>query len=182
MSEDCLTLNVYTPLGTNNKRLQTKHSHRYFVLVWIHGGYYQAFTAGSPFYNGLTLGSAAQIIVATLNYRLGIVYFPVKPFKSDNHFQISNLHVHVYHKILKWEWYEALTLTIYNTFFKLEQKYIFYIHCSLSYATSYVLSFSYLRCPRVSENPRSRNNWELRFLRPMTCIAVGSRQYPLLWR
>lgn len=100
MSEDCLTLNVYTPLGANNKRLQTEHSHRYSVLVWIHGGYYQAYTAGSPFYNGLTLASAAQIIVVTLNYRLGIVYVLVKPFKSDNHFQISSLHVHVY-RILK---------------------------------------------------------------------------------
>lgn len=49
--------------------------------------------------------------------------------EKKNYFQISYLHVHVlvYHKILKGEGYEALTLTIYNTFFKLEQKYIFYM-------------------------------------------------------
>lgn len=38
-----------------------------------------------------------------------------------------HVHVHVYHKILKGEGYETLTLTVYNTFFKLEQQYIFYM-------------------------------------------------------
>lgn len=73
-----------------------------------------------------TLASAAQIIVVTLNYRLGIVYVPVKPFKSENHFQISNLHVHVY-RILKKYFkgvYKASTLTISKTLFKLEHQYI----------------------------------------------------------
>lgn len=69
MSEDCLTLNVYTPLGANSKARR----HKYSVLVWIHGGFYQAYTAGSPYYNGLALASAARIIVVTMNYRLGII-------------------------------------------------------------------------------------------------------------
>lgn len=125
MSEDCLTLNVYTPLGANNKRLQTKHRHRYSVLVWIHGGFYQACSAGSPFCNGLTLASAAQIIVVTLNYRLGIVYVPVTIISK---FLICMyMYIAYLRNILKGGGYEASTLTIYYTFFKLEQKYIFYM-------------------------------------------------------
>lgn len=68
MSEDCLTLNVYTPPGAGFRG----HRRKYAVLVWIHGGYYQAYTAGSPYYDGLALASAARVIVVTMNYRLGI--------------------------------------------------------------------------------------------------------------
>ncbi|XP_061178782.1 para-nitrobenzyl esterase-like [Saccostrea echinata] len=73
MSEDCLTLNIYTPRRARYD--PRKGNHKYAVLVWIHGGYYQAYTAGSPYYNGLKLASAARIIVVTLNYRLGPLGF-----------------------------------------------------------------------------------------------------------
>lgn len=71
MSEDCLTLNVYTPPRAKSKA----RGHKYSVLVWIHGGFYQAYTAGSPYFNGLALASAARIIVVTFNYRLGALGF-----------------------------------------------------------------------------------------------------------
>ncbi|XP_048740314.2 cAMP-regulated D2 protein-like [Ostrea edulis] len=77
MSEDCLTLNVYTPRRAKypSGDDSCNWKHKYPVLVWIHGGYYQAYSAGSPYYNGLDLASAAGIIVVTLNYRLGPLGF-----------------------------------------------------------------------------------------------------------
>jgi para-nitrobenzyl esterase len=60
-SEDCLTLNVYTPKQTTRKRLP--------VMVWFHGG---AFTSGSASnYNAGVLAAKGNAIVVTANYRLG---------------------------------------------------------------------------------------------------------------
>lgn len=62
-SEDCLTLNVYTPGVDTRKRP---------VLFWIHGG---AFTVGSacqPIYDGGPLAELGDAVVVTTNYRLGV--------------------------------------------------------------------------------------------------------------
>ncbi|XP_062577929.1 crystal protein-like [Saccostrea cucullata] len=75
MSEDCLTLNIYTPRRAKYSPRRGSRQKKYAVLVWIHGGYYQAYTAGSPYYNGLKLASSARMIVVTLNYRLGALGF-----------------------------------------------------------------------------------------------------------
>ncbi|WP_164473536.1 carboxylesterase/lipase family protein [Deinococcus psychrotolerans] len=60
--EDCLSLNVYTPNGAApDSKLP--------VMVWIHGG---AFTAGSSSgYDGSVLAEKNNIVVVTINYRLG---------------------------------------------------------------------------------------------------------------
>ena len=72
-SEDCLFLNVYTKLGDDmmdNSSVPAKHN-AYAgkaVMVWIHGG---GFTLGSgDEYNPAPL-LAEDVIVVTLNYRLG---------------------------------------------------------------------------------------------------------------
>jgi para-nitrobenzyl esterase len=69
-SEDCLYLNVWTPAADERARP---------VLFWVHGG---AFTAGSgsePFYDGAALAAEQDVVVVTVNYRLGalggFVYF-----------------------------------------------------------------------------------------------------------
>ncbi|WP_407571930.1 carboxylesterase/lipase family protein [Deinococcus altitudinis] len=60
--EDCLTLNVYAPLGTTTQS-------RLPVMVWIHGG---SFIAGlSAAYSGAELARKYGVVVVTLNYRLG---------------------------------------------------------------------------------------------------------------
>lgn len=62
-SEDCLTLNVFTPADSAGKKLP--------VLFWIHGG---GFTEGSsevPVYDGTEVAKTG-IIVVTINYRLGV--------------------------------------------------------------------------------------------------------------
>lgn len=60
--EDCLYLNVYAPNGAT---AQSKLP----VMVWIHGG---AFTAGATdAYDGSVLAEKNNMLVVTVNYRLG---------------------------------------------------------------------------------------------------------------
>lgn len=61
-SEDCLYLNVWTPGADRTKRP---------VMVWIHGG---AFTIGSGsqgIYDGSVLARRGDVVVVTINYRMG---------------------------------------------------------------------------------------------------------------
>lgn len=65
-SEDCLYLNVWSPGADGKKRP---------VLVWMHGG---AFTMGSgstPLYDGTSFAQQGDVVVVTLNYRLGALGF-----------------------------------------------------------------------------------------------------------
>jgi para-nitrobenzyl esterase len=63
-SEDCLYLNVVAPTEPAAPRP---------VLVWIHGG---AYTSGSgALYNGSGLAASGDLVVVTINYRLGVFGF-----------------------------------------------------------------------------------------------------------
>lgn len=63
-SEDCLYLNIWSPAADGAKRP---------VLFWIHGG---AYTVGSgKQYHGEELAALGDIVVVTINYRLGILGF-----------------------------------------------------------------------------------------------------------
>jgi para-nitrobenzyl esterase len=60
MSEDCLTLNIWSP-GADEQRRP--------VLVWIHGG---GWLIGSGrLHDGSSLAALGDVVVVTLNYRLG---------------------------------------------------------------------------------------------------------------
>ena len=70
MSEDCLFLNVWVPPKTSKKS-------KLPVMFWIHGG---SFTSGSGtpvgkdgvgIFNGEKLAASQNVIVVTINYRLG---------------------------------------------------------------------------------------------------------------
>lgn len=66
MSEDCLFLNVYVPNQINrNKKLA--------VMVWIHGGAL-VFGFGHEYY-GDRIAAQGDVIVVTINYRLGVFGF-----------------------------------------------------------------------------------------------------------
>jgi para-nitrobenzyl esterase len=64
-SEDCLSLNVFTP-STSGRRP---------VLVWIHGGGFSSGSGGQAWYTGTRLALEADAVVVTLNYRLGALGF-----------------------------------------------------------------------------------------------------------
>jgi para-nitrobenzyl esterase len=62
VSEDCLSLNVWTPgLRDGAKRP---------VMVWIHGGGYNAGTANSPGSDGTRLCKRGNVVVVSVNHRL----------------------------------------------------------------------------------------------------------------
>ena len=60
-SEDCLTLNIWTPPGGAAQRP---------VMIWIHGGGYISGSGSAPLYDGSAL-AARGVVVVTFNYRLG---------------------------------------------------------------------------------------------------------------
>ena len=65
-SEDCLNLNVWTPRGATPSRQKA-------VMVWIHGG---GFLNGSAdIYDAHWMTSQGDIVVVTVNYRLGALGF-----------------------------------------------------------------------------------------------------------
>ncbi len=64
-SEDCLSLNVWTP-GLTGRRP---------VMVWIHGGGFTIGSGAQGIYEGATLAAHGDVVVVTLNYRLGILGF-----------------------------------------------------------------------------------------------------------
>ena len=60
--DDCLSLNVWTP-GLDGARRP--------VLVWIHGGGFMVGAGSTPMYDGGELARRGDVVVVTLNYRLG---------------------------------------------------------------------------------------------------------------
>lgn len=73
MSEDCLYLNVWTPANPSAEKLP--------VMVWIYGGALTNGSASTPLYAGDTLVNH-DVIVITLNYRLGVLGFLAHPALS----------------------------------------------------------------------------------------------------
>lgn len=73
-SEDCLYLNVWTPAATPDDRLP--------VMVWIHGGSFVSGSGSLPLYAGDRLAAAGDVVVVTINYRLGPFGFLAHPALS----------------------------------------------------------------------------------------------------
>lgn len=69
-AEDCLTLNVWTPAADAQARP---------VLVYIHGGGNSVGGSADELYDGAALAAAQDLVVVTLNYRLGALGFLVHP-------------------------------------------------------------------------------------------------------
>src|SRR5689334_8667659 len=61
-SEDCLTLNVFTPHGGRHLP----------VMVWIHGGAHRFGSGSGPLYDGTNFAKDGVILVS-INYRLGLL-------------------------------------------------------------------------------------------------------------
>ncbi len=70
VSEDCLTINIWAPVITGGEHLA--------VMLWLHGGSFKTGSGSVRIYDGRKL-AARGIIVATLNYRLGVLGFLAHP-------------------------------------------------------------------------------------------------------
>lgn len=81
-SEDCLYLNLWTPGLDHDARP---------VMLWIHGG---AFTLGSgsePLYSGAHLARRGDVVVVTINYRLGALGFLHEPALEEANFGMRDM-------------------------------------------------------------------------------------------
>ena len=70
LSENCLTLNLWTPAASATDRLP--------VMVWIHGGGFQAGAGAEPRHDGEAFARKGVVLV-TVNYRLGVFGFLSHP-------------------------------------------------------------------------------------------------------
>jgi len=68
LSEDCLFLNVWRPVGTTSESNLP-------VAVWIHGGGCSSGSGSDWMYNGTLFAGNQQIVLITINYRLGPLGF-----------------------------------------------------------------------------------------------------------
>ncbi len=66
--EDFLALNVWAPSGTQPGDGKP-------VMVWVHGGAYVLGSASQPLYHGRALATGGDVVVVTVNYRLGALGF-----------------------------------------------------------------------------------------------------------
>jgi para-nitrobenzyl esterase len=68
MSEDCLTLNVWTPTNARNAP----------VFFWIYGGALSSGASRDPMYDGKRLAERG-VVVVSINYRLGVLGWLAHP-------------------------------------------------------------------------------------------------------
>lgn len=74
-SEDCLSVNVWTPNQTGSLP----------VMVFLGGGSFRSGGAAAPLYDGANLAGAGRVVVVTLNSRIGALGFLAgsKPFEGN---------------------------------------------------------------------------------------------------
>ena len=63
MSEDCLRVNVWTPGADAAGRP---------VMLWFHGGGFEAGSASQKVYDGTRLALRGDVVVVTINHRLNV--------------------------------------------------------------------------------------------------------------
>lgn len=75
--EDCLYLNIWTPAVDAGRRP---------VMVWIHGGGFTIGSGSEAAYNGEHLAARGDVVVVTINYRLGALGFLHLPVLGGTNF------------------------------------------------------------------------------------------------
>ncbi|RFU30289.1 hypothetical protein B7463_g6057, partial [Scytalidium lignicola] len=76
MSEDCLSINVWTPNPSPTANLP--------VVVFIYGGRFSSGSDNSSFYVGQNVASSGEVVFVNLNYRVGIFGFSGAPGMTQN--------------------------------------------------------------------------------------------------
>ncbi len=92
-SEDCLYLNIWTPGLDDGQRP---------VMVWIHGGGLFSGSGSSPAYDGAPLASRDDVVIVTINYRLGALGYLPEPALSVDGEAEGNYGFHDMVAALKW--------------------------------------------------------------------------------
>ncbi|MFI6217451.1 carboxylesterase/lipase family protein [Nocardia brasiliensis] len=71
-AEDCLSLNVWAPPGDGHP-----------VLVFLHGGGFSSGAGSLDWYGGAEFAARGEVVVVTVNYRLGVLGYLRLPGISD---------------------------------------------------------------------------------------------------
>lgn len=83
IGEDCLFLNVWAPVAPAAPRP---------VMVWLHGGAYTYGAGSQPVYDGTNLARKGEVVVVTLNYRIGgLGFLDLSSYSSADEVYDSNL-------------------------------------------------------------------------------------------
>ena len=79
MSEDCLSLNIWTP----------KNAHHAPVFFWIYGGALWGGASADPIYDGTQLAKRG-VVVVTINYRVGVLgWLAHRELSAENPLHVS---------------------------------------------------------------------------------------------
>jgi para-nitrobenzyl esterase len=93
-SEDCLTVNVFTP-GLDNRARP--------VMVWMHGGGFSAGSGNYLLYDGTNLAKKEDVVVVSVNHRLNIFGFlHLADIGGDHWKQSTNVGVQDLVAALQW--------------------------------------------------------------------------------
>ncbi|GKT53789.1 alpha/beta hydrolase [Colletotrichum tofieldiae] len=87
-SEDCHYLNVYTPHLPRNRRIDDGLRP---VMFWIHGGALTGGFGSDPLFDGGNLASRGDVVVVTINYRLGTLgYLALDDGETNGNFGLAD--------------------------------------------------------------------------------------------
>jgi para-nitrobenzyl esterase len=94
MAEDCLAVNVWTP-GIDEKKRP--------VMVFIHGGAFIEGSARNSWYDGTTLAERGDVVIVTMQYRLGALGFlELSEIAGKEYAQTGNLGILDQIAALRW--------------------------------------------------------------------------------
>ncbi|MFA4892534.1 carboxylesterase/lipase family protein [Brevundimonas sp.] len=97
MSEDCLSLNVWTPEGARAAP----------VFVWIHGGALTTGAGSEGMYDGARMAASQGMVVVSINYRLGVLGYLAHPELSAESRQNISGNYGLMDQIAALRWIEA---------------------------------------------------------------------------
>ena len=91
MSEDCLYLSIWSPPTANGSTP---------VMVFFHGGEFEEGGIGVLLYNGSHLASQQDVVIVTVQYRLGVLGFlALGPIEGQ--FGMMLFHTYNVHKYIQ---------------------------------------------------------------------------------
>ncbi|EFQ24942.1 carboxylesterase [Colletotrichum graminicola M1.001] len=87
-SEDCLYLNVYTPFLPRNRDVDAGLRP---VMFWMHGGALTSGSGSDPLFDGGNLASRGDVVLVTINYRLGTLgYLALDDGETNGNFGLAD--------------------------------------------------------------------------------------------
>ncbi|CAH8470165.1 unnamed protein product [Schistosoma turkestanicum] len=92
MNEDCLYMNIWTPKSTTTTAAPgAVNNQRFPVMVWIYGGGFTSGSANLQVYNGAILAAKQNVIIVSMQYRVGAFGFlRLNPNVGNNHSQLES--------------------------------------------------------------------------------------------